>query len=164
MSMRMDQVREWYEGAEQVTPENLPQPGDTIIHPHGSSYTVEPAGEGWEPRLVKQAGEDRVRILERAPKPKPAWHDAVAVLAAVSDPDGQVLLTPTTEPGYWQSTDSGIWYDVGELRDVTPLIPAEVTDEMIGRLEKHFVDTVGGLLPPGLAGRMLAVALGLEAR
>ena len=68
------------------------------------------------------------------PKPKPAWHDALAVMARCSNaPEGH------REPFIRSEATHDVWIaEAGygrteNLRDVTPLIEAKVTDEMIVR-------------------------------
>ena len=106
---------------------------------------------------------ESVRILARAPKPKPAWHDAVAVMAGYSNAPGD-----HREPFIRSEATRDVWAgEAGharteDLRDVTPLIEAKVTDEMVERLEGHFLNTANMALPEGLARRMLTAALGLE--
>ena len=66
------------------------------------------------------------------PKPKPAWHDALAVMARCSNaPEGH------REPFIRSEATHDVWIaEAGygrteNLRDVTPLIEARVTDEMV---------------------------------
>ena len=65
------------------------------------------------------------------------------------------------DPPRWID-NQGITYTAEQLSDVTPLIEAKVTDEMVERLEGHFLNTANMALPEGLARRMLTAALGLE--
>ena len=113
----IDQLAEWWEGAE--TGPVLK--GDLVIkrHPDGR-YTIREAEKGWE--------NTNYRILARAPKP--AWHDAKAVIAHTDYCERQV----------WERDSLG-WYGTGgdvanteDLRDVTPLIEAKVTNEMVKRV------------------------------
>lgn len=159
----IDQLAQWYADAEQVTKTNLPNVGDVLIFPNSNSggYTIEPNTGEWAPNIV--AHHETARILSRAPKPKPAWHDAVAVMARCSNaPEGH------REPFIRSEATHDVWAGeagharTGDLRDVTPLIEAKVTDEMVERLEGHFLNTANMALPEGLARRMLTAALGLE--
>ena len=100
-----------------------------------------------------------MRILSRAPKP--AWHNAVAVMAVtVGRPERRVFMRDV-EPGWWVDADSS--YETDELAHVTPLIKAEVTDEMVERARS--APSFGGRLSPTprLVHEMLTAALGLEA-
>jgi len=75
------------------------------------------------------------RILSRAPKPKPAWHDAVAVIAHTDYCERQVWERES------DGTYSGSAGDVAgdrDLRDVTPLVEAKVTDEATQRVFNAF--------------------------
>src|SRR5699024_9153038 len=99
--------------------------------------------------------------------PKPAWHDAVAVIAETGDDDTRRAFAPQYHAetgdervGTWADWQDGD--DASELIDAAPLIEAKVTDEMVERLERHFIETSNAALPAGLARRMLTAALGLE--
>ncbi len=158
----IDQLAQWYADAEQVTKTTLPNKGDTLIYPRRTSgYIIESDGGGWTPELVRSTGET-VRILARAPKPKPAWHDAVAVIAHTDDGHIRQVWERDGDTVYWCGTE-GYLVRTEKLRDVTPLIEAKVTDEMVERLESRFNEAAAASLPAGLARRMLTVALGLEA-
>ena len=154
MTTRIDMLNEWWENAEQGSP----KPGDTIIINLGGGYAVEVASEYWA------GGEwyDDTRILSRAPKPKPAWHDAVAVIAHTArfSERRPFALTHTEDVLDPYNTE---WITRDDLIDPIPLIEAKVTDEMVERLEGHFLNTANMALPEGLARRMLTAALGLEA-
>ena len=69
-----------------------------------------------------------------APKPKPAWHDAVAVIATFRDERGMVtgVWVPEGPPGYWEGPEGDV-VAASVLENVTPLIEAKVTDEMVRR-------------------------------
>ena len=162
-SNHIDQLREWWESAE----EGIPSAGDTVIFDErhrGLGFHITQATKD-HPR-----GYDNARILARAPKPKPAWHDAVAVIAAstVGDQDGGGPVGRVFERVEHLGGREVVWahgdieYETEELCDVTPLIEAKVTDEMVERLEGHFLNTANMALPEGLARRMLTAALGLE--
>ena len=156
----VDQLAQWYAEAEQITKTNLPCAGDALIFPYNAGgYAVEAEEDGWTPDDVVPG--ESVRILARAPKP--AWHGAVAVMARCSNaPEGH------REPFIRSEATRDVWAgEAGharteDLRDVTPLIEAKVTDEMVERLEGHFLNTANMALPEGLARRMLTAALGLE--
>ena len=150
MTAHIDQLAEWWESAEQGSP----KPGDTIIINLGGGYAVETASEYWA------GGEwyDDTRILARAPKP--AWHDAPAVIA----------WTDLAERQVWERDGSGTYYGTGgdvaddyEFHDVTPLIEAKVTDEMVDRV-REYKDFTGRLYFASREGarQLLAIALGLE--
>ena len=153
-SNHIDQLAEWWENAEKGTPRD----GDRLIINEGDgNYAFERATPG----AHEEVGS--IRIMSRAPKPKPAWHDAVAVMARCSNaPEGH------REPFIRSEATRDVWAgEAGharteDLRDVTPLIEAKVTDEMVERLEGRFLNTANMALPEGLARRMLTAALGLE--
>ena len=130
----IDQLAQWYADAEQVTKDNLPNKGDVIIFPAPSfpGYITETIPVAWPSHLVSPR--EHVRILARAPKPKPAWHDAVAVMARCSNaPEGhrEPFIRSEATPDVW--IGEGGYGHTGDLRDVTPLIEAKVTDEMLLR-------------------------------
>ena len=153
----LDQLAEWWETAEQ----GAHKPGDTIIIDLGDDgYRIDTASTSW----VYWGRYGDTRILSRAPKPKPAWHGAVAVIATFRDERGMVtgVGVPEGPPGYWEGPEGDV-VAASVLENVTPLIEAKVTDEMVERLEGHFLNTANMALPAGLARRMLHAALGLEA-
>ena len=110
------------------------------------------------------------------PQPKPAWHDALAVMARCSNaPEGH------REPFIRSDATHDVW--VGEagrartddLRDVTPLAEAKVTDEMVERATRAVInweyrprlDTtitldLGDKGSRALVNNVLTAALGLE--
>ena len=125
----IDQLAQWWESADQVAPMR----GDLVIENVSDE-------DGQDYRVRNWPGDRReklsyVRVLE--PKPKPAWHDAKAVIAYTDHCERQV----------WER-DSSIWVgtagDVAnteDLRGVTPLIKAKVTEEMV----VHATATVYGI-------------------
>lgn len=165
----IDQLAQWHADAEQITKANLPRAGDTLILPYNAGgYGVEVEEDGWTPDDVVPG--EPVRILARAPKPKPAWHDAVAVMARCSNaPEGH------REPFIRSEATRDVWAgEAGharteDLRDVTPLIEAKVTDEARDRVWEELVHH--GLIDPqkhrpsqGWTADVVHVALGLEAK
>ena len=151
----IDQLAEWWENAE----EGEAEPGDWIIT-HGPddtnpAYIIEQA-----PPYPLSSKRQPYRILARAPEPKPAWHDAPAVIA----------WTDLAERQVWERDGSGTYYGTGgdvaddyEFHDVTPLIEAKVTDEMVDRIREH-KDFTGRRYFASREGarHLLAIALGLE--
>ena len=121
MATHIDTMQEWWKLAEV----GIPQAGDTVIFDErhrGLGFHVTQATTD-HPR-----GYDNARILARAPKP--AWHDADFVVARYENDDHW--------QGYLRHGDlwidsEGRKYTTGVLRDVTPLIEAKVTDEMVKR-------------------------------
>ena len=156
----IDQLAQWYADAERITDTNLPRIGDTLIFPYNADgYAIMAEEDDWTPDDVVPG--ESVRILARATKPKPAWHDAPAVIASTDYCERQVWQRDTTYGTPWYGTE-GDGAVTSDLRDVTPLIEAKVTDEMVERLEGHFLNTANMALPEGLARRMLTAVLGLE--
>ena len=128
----IDQLTQWWETAEKGVAEK----GDTVINRSDGETTVYVAAE----RARHQ--HPNTRILARAPKPKPAWRDAVAVMAALdvnsydgwSDgywPERRELWVRDGEA--WESVAGGITVPPERLIDPTPLIEAKVTDEAMQR-------------------------------
>ena len=154
MTAHIDTLKEWWENAEVGDPKD----GDVII---------EWAGDGHAVRTFLEAERDSLyaactyRILARAPKPKPAWHDAVAVIAHTArfSERRPFALTHTEDVLDPYNTE---WITRDDLLDPAPLIEAKVTAEMVERLEGHFLNTANMALPEGLARRMLTAALGVE--
>ena len=160
----IDQLAEWYESAERITKTNLPQAGDIIIQPFaiGDGYQIEVDHEDWTPDVVREVGE-RARILSRAPKPKPAWHDAVAVIAHTDYGHIRQVWERDSETGYWLGI-KGSLVRTDTLNDVTPLIEAKVTDEMVKRAREAFTkhSSVHVTIGPDLMRKTIAAALGLD--
>ena len=154
----IDQLAQWYADAEQVTKTNLPNVGDVLIFPNSNSggYTIEPNTGEWAPNIVGH--HETVRILARAPKPKPAWHDADFIVARYEyDDHWQGYLRHGGD--LWIDSE-GRKYTTGVLRDVTPLIEAKVTDEMIDRI----LDVIAARFdnyPAGIGEELALAALGL---
>ena len=151
----IDQMRAWWDEA---TP-GIPNAGDTYIEDErhrGSSFRIVAAATD------HKYGFDNIRILDRAPKP--AWHDAVAVMARCSNaPEGH------REPFIRSEATRDVWAgEAGharteDLRDVTPLIEAKVTDEMVKRAAQS-LEGAGWDTSDGNAALTdaLTAALGLE--
>src|SRR5699024_4306416 len=125
MTAHIDTLKEWWSEAE----EGVIEKGDTVSNWFGGETTVYVAAE----RARRQ--NTHTRILARAPKPKPAWHDALAVMARCSNaPEGH------REPFIRSEATPDVWIGEGgcghtdDLRDVTPLIEAKVTDEAMQRV------------------------------
>ena len=120
----IDQLTEWWETAEK----GAVQEGDIVIERvEDGQYNVFTAFES-EAREY-----DEFRILTRAPKP--AWHDAVAVIATFRDERGMVsgVWRPEGKPGYWEGPEGDVVHG-DSLEAVTPLIEAKVTDETQDRV------------------------------
>ena len=169
MTAHIDTLKEWWENAEVGDPKD----GDVII---------EWAGDGHAVRTFLEAERDDLyaactyRILARAPKPKPAWHDAPAVIATYRDERGMVSGAWVREgkPGYWEGPEGDVVASEA-LEDVVPLIEAKVTDEMVERATRAVInweyrprlDTIitldlGDKGSRALVNNVLTAALGLE--
>ena len=161
----VDQLAQWYADAERITDTNLPRIGDTLIFPYNADgYAVVAEEDDWTPDDVVPG--ESVRILARAPKPKPAWHNAVAVIAHVDDFRGaqrRVFVRRTADFGGICWEDEFSEWPPDDLIDPVPLIEAKVTDEMVERaaqsLEDAGWDTSDG---NDALTDALAAALGLE--
>ena len=157
MNTHIDTLAQWYADAERIADTNLPRIGDTLIFPYNADgYAIEVGEDDWTPDDVVPG--EPVRILARAPKPKPAWHDAVAVIASTDRTERQVW---EREGDGTYSGSAGDTADDFELRNVTPLIEAKVTDEMIDRI----LDVIAARFdnyPAGIGEELALAALGLE--
>ena len=155
------QLKQWYDDAEKVTETNLPRPGDTLIFPYNASgYAFEVEEAAWTPEDVVPG--ETVRIYSRAPKP--AWHNAVAVMArSVNAPEGhrEPFIHSEASPDVWIG-EGGYGYS-GDLRDVTPLIEAKVTDEMVERARDYMSINTGQTHTHKAIRGVLTAALGLGA-
>lgn len=156
MSKHIDTLAKWWEGAEESDDF---YPGDTWIKRRqaqtgGYVYDV---GRATGNRRYSEA-----RVLARAPKPQPAWHDAVAVIAHRQGDYG-LTAREVYVSGVDDKWESAHYYArTSELIDPVLLIEQKVTDEMVDRLEHHFVATQQASLPVGFAEKMLNIALGLD--
>ena len=155
----VDQLAQWWENAE----EGIPSAGDTVIFDErhrGLGFHVTQATKD-HPR-----GYDNARILARAPKPKPAWHDAIAVTATATDDLGDEITAVWVREGdeLWRSDEGGMVLRE-DLRDVTPLIEAKVTNEMRDRARDYYrtEHQVELARDDVWLNELLTVALGLEA-
>ncbi len=151
----IDQLTEWWNEA---TP-GIPKKGDTYIEDErhrGRSFRIVEAATD------HKYGFDNIRILSRAPKPKPAWHDAPAVIATYRDERGMVSGAWVREgkPGYWEGPEGDVVASEA-LEDVVPLIEAKVTDEMVERV-LDVLHAWNDTYPAGIGTKLAAAALGLE--
>ena len=153
-SNHIDQIKEWWENAE----DGIPSAGDTVI------FDERHRGLGFQ---VTQAtkdhlcGYDNARILARAPKPKPAWHDAVAVIAEVHAFDLPRVFVKDDD-GIWNDALTGRGYSSDALSHVTPLIEAKVTDEMVERARGSLKRATGYYYSYAIVQDALTAALGLD--
>src|SRR5699024_4214301 len=120
MTAHIDTLKEWWENAEVGDPKD----GDVIIEWAGDGHAVRTFLEDERDNLYAAC---TYRILARAPKPKPAWRDAVAVTADAGRIDGARRVFVKDENGVWIDALTGHGYTAGHLRDATPLIEANVT-------------------------------------
>lgn len=160
MSTHIDTLAEWWERADNDT---VTHPGDTIIQKNRAGFDVFEVAH--EDAGVHISGLPRCRILHRAPKPEPAWHNGIAVLANHRDyPDeDRTVWTREGDPsGHDWSDAHTAMAAPHHLVNVTPLIEQKVTGDMIDRIEHHFISTQGAALPVGFARRLLSIALNLD--
>ena len=156
----IDQLAQWWRDAE----EGIGKAGDVVIERDDSpnfgapSYVVFMLGRDEYENLTYR------RILARAPKPKPAWHNAVAVIATWYDSMEDEAITGvwTHDAGVWKHED-GVCVDATALTDVTPLIEAKVTDEMVKRARATSMKWEFGGVSENAARAILTAALGIEA-
>ena len=150
----IDQLNEWWKTAEK----GAVQKGDTVIaQVADGQYNVFTAFDS-----VTQEY-DKLRILARAPKPKPAWHDALAVIATWDSGGDEEFR------GLWTYNGAGMWINMrgtevhwDYLTDVTPLIEAKVTDEMVTRAQVEMMRLGLGDYSDRTLASILAAALGLD--
>ena len=158
MTAHIDTLKEWWENAEQGDPRR----GDTIIQERGSQYMIKTVAQDWG----ETADERFTRILHRAPKPTPAWHDAIAVIAHTArfSERRPFALTHTEDVLDPYNTE---WITRDDLIDPAPLIEAKVTDETARTvLDRYYETETGHDWPEDTIALMrLAVtaALGIEA-
>ena len=152
----IDQLTQWWDEAE----EGVIEKGDTVINRSDGETTVYVATER------ARRHHTNARILARAPKPKPAWHDAIAVTATATDDLGDEITAVWVREGdeLWRSDEGGMVLR-DDLRDVTPLFEAKVTDEMRDRVRDYYRTEHQVELPRDdvWLNELLTAALGLEA-
>ena len=159
-SGHIDQLAEWWENAE----EGVINEGDRLIYRDGDDYDFRTAGREDAGTDAEKEHEHGWGIMSRAPKPKPAWHDARAVIASATMDDGGYFTGLWTREGdrLWES-EEGICVHVDNLHDVTPLIEAKVTDAMIDRI-LDVIDARFDNYPAGIGEELAVAALGLETK
>ena len=163
----IDQLAEWWETAAPI--DEAVDPGTVIIGCMADgSYEIFTECDRNAPEDYA-GGHTDYRILARAPKPKPAWHDAPAVTAKGREDWDHVEAFSRNDdydPPRWID-NQGITYTAEQLSDVTPLIEAKVTDEARDRVWDELV--YHGLIDPqkrrpsqGWTADVVHAALGLE--
>ena len=153
LNTHIDTLTEWWDEA---TP-GIPKTGDTYIEDErnrGSSFRIVEAATD------HKYGFENIRILARAPKPKPAWHEAVAVIAGTRD-FGYPRVFVKDDDGIWNDALSGRGHSPDALCNPTPLIEAKVTDEMVDRLRDAVSDHSGKVSRDDIRAWVRA-ALGLD--
>lgn len=156
MNDHIDQLAQWWENAEDADA----SPGDHIIERHvcdrdeDTYYTVGVHREGMS-GLIGKSG---TRILRRAPRPKPAWHDAVAVIAHTRRDDRRRIFGSRPAPCGIVWVSNGFQHDSDVLIDPVPLIEAKVTAEMVDAAYAY----APSIFPTkATARRVLTAALGI---
>lgn len=149
MSTHMDTLTAWFDNGETGTF----TPGDVIISKNDDEYVIATISHSG---TINPGEPDR--ILHRAPKPEPAWHNAVAVIAGY--PESREAYT-RTETGMWESANCLLY--AHELIDPVPLIEATVTDGMVERI-RELEDDYGRkyFASPIAARELLHAALNLD--
>ena len=161
----IDQLAEWWENAAPI--DEAVDPGTVIIGCMADgSYEIFTECDRNAPEDYA-GGHTDYRILARAPEPKPAWHDAVAVMAETKDDDIRRAFVPQydTETGEERVDTWADWqgaYDAADLIDPTPLIEAKVTDEQVNRVDDLF-RAFYGTSTLTAARELVAAAFGIEA-
>ena len=159
LTTHIDTLTQWWDEAEIPDANTLPRDGDRIIIRYNSEWYEIATADG---DVDESEIGSNTRILARAPKPKPAWHDAVAVMARCSNaPEGhrEPFMRSEATPDVW--IGEGGYGHTGDLRDVTPLIEAKVTDEMVDRI-LDVIDARFDNYPAGIGEALAVAALGLE--
>lgn len=161
LNTHTDTLAEWWENADNDT---VTHPGDTLIKKGRSGFEIFEVAH--EDTAVHIDALPNCRLLQRVPAPKPAWHDAPAVVAHVDDFRGaqrRVFVRRAEDFGGIRWGDEFSEWPSGELIDPVPLIEAKVTDEMVGRI-RELEDGYGHkyFASPLAARELLAAALGLD--
>lgn len=128
MSKHIDTLEAWFDSGET----GKYKMGDTIICKGNGGYSIMVANHS----STIDPDEDS-RILHRAPKPKPAWHDAVAVIAH-KEGDYGFTAREVYVSGVDNKWESAHYYArTSELIAPVPLIEQKVTDEMVLNYLNH---------------------------
>lgn len=122
--------------------------GDTVMQKLSDEYITFKAVSG-------SRTDDLSRIVSRADRPK--WHTSDAVIADLFGE--QFVWIRDVNDGMWLEPFNGHVYSSGELDNVTPLIEAKVTDEMIER--GQHIGVKGRKPDAELVRRVLTAALGI---
>lgn len=156
--MHVEMLKEWWENADQVAPMR----GDLVIENVSDE-------DGQDYRVRNWPGDRReklsyVRVLE--PKPRPAWHNAAYVLAYAPNDitdygEGRPVYYRNADGTFSDYEDRGRW-NPDELRDVTPLIEAKVTDEMVTRAQVEMMRLGLGDYSDKTLASIIAASLGIE--
>ena len=150
MTAHIDTLKEWWDAAESA-PVNV---GDTVIYQNAGQWVVDVSTVPYD------NPDDRdVRILARAPKP--AWHDAVAVIAHTArfSERRPFALTHTEDV---LDPYNAEWITRDDLLDPVPLIEAKVTVGAVARVSDALHELYGTHDNSDAAAEIVAAALGLE--
>ena len=154
----IDQLTQWWDEAEIPNANTLPRDGDRIIVRYNSEWYEIATADGYADE--SEIGSN-TRILARTPKPKPAWHDAVAVIAEVHAFDLPRVFVKGDD-GIWNDALTGRGYSPDALSHVTPLIEAKVTDEMVDRARDYMSINTGQTHTHNAIRGVITTALGLD--
>lgn len=147
---RMAELAEWWKTAERGSARK----GDVVIEKvSDEQYNTFIAFEDDDQEY------DEFRILERAPQPKPAWCDAVAVWASSRNQYVETRTVWKRKQRGWISTEGDVSAE-DELIDPIPLIEARVTDEMVERGRN--IGVRGRKPDAEMVRRILSSAFGLK--
>lgn len=130
----IDTLKEWWENAEQVAPMR----GDLVIEDVTDEYGLDYRIRNWPGDMKEKLS--YVRVLE--PKPKPAWHDAVAVIAHTARFSERRPFALTHTEDVLDPYNSE-WITRDDLLNPTPLIEAKVTDEARERVWESIKEYTG---------------------
>lgn len=109
-----------------------PDVGDTAIIPNGAGgYVVRPAVQ-WD----VDAPLPELRILKRAPKPKPKPFAIVASATYLGADEREVFVPSETFPGEWESAQRVAVAD--HLVDPVPLVELPSREELIAALKRGY--------------------------
>lgn len=151
MSTHIDTLAEWFDSGETGTF----TPGDVIISKNDDEYVITTINHSG---TINPGEPDR--ILHRAPKPKPAWHNAVAVIAQTPGRDDRRVFIRDTD-GWWADVDNS--YETDELAHASPLIEQKVNSGMVERANQSLISDGLRYLPSiAQIHRALSAALTLD--
>lgn len=123
LNTHIDTLTEWWDGAER----GIAHDGDLIISYSDAAASISRCKGDMERE------NEGIRILHRAPAPKPAWHDAVAVTIGRIGRRDVFVKDPDSDAWTNAGGNTTLGTSIIAMYAPHPLIEQKVTDEMVSR-------------------------------